>query len=553
MCIRHRRVILSAAAALGANAASLAQWSTDPGMNTPVSTASNQQDLCKVAATSDGGCWIAWFSSIGAPNNYAVRVQRLDAAGVGQLGPDGLLVSDKPSLTFTAGDWDLRVDGDNNALVCFNDVRPGTAGGTDREISAYRIAPDGTMLWGADGVLLSDDLVDEFDSRICQTTDGLFTVVFSRTNSGTTPPRGLVMQRLDASGNKLLGPDGVLIAGSGVGGALAADGPGFFQMIPSDNGSVICFYGRDTRTATSQRYPTIQKYDATGAGLWNGGNAIVLQTSAWPIGSYPGLVSDGMGGAIVTWADSRSGNSRCYVQRLDSSGAAAFPAGGTATAITAGRLHFEPTAPVPGPEGEVYVFWSFRDSGQGTRAVHGQRFDAAGNRVWGDDGLMLTAFDTDIETFIRAVAPPCGSGGAIVSYEQTPTASTADTVLGFRVDGAGNHVWSPAHTVVSSVASSKGRYPVAALSDSSLVIVWSDNRSDAGDIYAQKLNADGTLGGSTLCPADFNRSGTVSVQDIFDFLAAYFTNDPCADFNRSGAVSVQDIFDYLSAYFTPCP
>jgi hypothetical protein len=28
------------------------------------------------------------------------------------------------------------------------------------------------------------------------------------------------------------------------------------------------------------------------------------------------------------------------------------------------------------------------------------------------------------------------------------------------------------------------------------------------------------------CPADFNNSGAVSVQDIFDFLAAYFAGCP---------------------------
>lgn len=54
------------------------------------------------------------------------------------------------------------------------------------------------------------------------------------------------------------------------------------------------------------------------------------------------------------------------------------------------------------------------------------------------------------------------------------------------------------------------------------------------------------------CPADFNHSGAVSVQDIFDFLAAYFGGDPRADFNASGAISVQDIFDFLAAYFTGC-
>lgn len=55
------------------------------------------------------------------------------------------------------------------------------------------------------------------------------------------------------------------------------------------------------------------------------------------------------------------------------------------------------------------------------------------------------------------------------------------------------------------------------------------------------------------CAADFNNSGGVTVQDIFDFLAAYFAGLPTADFNGVGGVTVQDIFDYLAAYFAGCP
>jgi hypothetical protein len=54
------------------------------------------------------------------------------------------------------------------------------------------------------------------------------------------------------------------------------------------------------------------------------------------------------------------------------------------------------------------------------------------------------------------------------------------------------------------------------------------------------------------CIADFNGSGSVSVQDIFDFLSAYFMQDPRADVNHVGGVTVQDIFDFLAAYFTGC-
>lgn len=54
------------------------------------------------------------------------------------------------------------------------------------------------------------------------------------------------------------------------------------------------------------------------------------------------------------------------------------------------------------------------------------------------------------------------------------------------------------------------------------------------------------------CAADFNGSGGVTVQDIFDFLTAWFAGSPTADFN-GGGLSTQDIFDFLNAWFVGCP
>jgi subtilisin-like proprotein convertase family protein/nitrous oxidase accessory protein NosD len=54
------------------------------------------------------------------------------------------------------------------------------------------------------------------------------------------------------------------------------------------------------------------------------------------------------------------------------------------------------------------------------------------------------------------------------------------------------------------------------------------------------------------CPADYNNSGIVSVQDIFDFLAAFFAGDFNSDFNNNTFISPQDIFDFLAAYFAGC-
>ena len=54
------------------------------------------------------------------------------------------------------------------------------------------------------------------------------------------------------------------------------------------------------------------------------------------------------------------------------------------------------------------------------------------------------------------------------------------------------------------------------------------------------------------CAADINDSGALTVQDIFDFLALYFSGNGRADINNSRDNTVQDIFDYLALYFAGC-
>lgn len=63
------------------------------------------------------------------------------------------------------------------------------------------------------------------------------------------------------------------------------------------------------------------------------------------------------------------------------------------------------------------------------------------------------------------------------------------------------------------------------------------------------LSADAVY---TTCPADFNCSGSLSTQDIFDFLNAWFALDPRADVNGSGTLDPQDIFDFVGAWFAGC-
>ena len=73
--------------------------------------------------------------------------------------------------------------------------------------------------------------------------------------------------------------------------------------------------------------------------------------------------------------------------------------------------------------------------------------------------------------------------------------------------------------------------------------------TNAASVTQQDIDAERLI---IPCPADFNGVGGVTVQDIFDFLGAWFAALPAADFNHVNGITVQDIFDYLSAWFAGC-
>jgi hypothetical protein len=91
------------------------------------------------------------------------------------------------------------------------------------------------------------------------------------------------------------------------------------------------------------------------------------------------------------------------------------------------------------------------------------------------------------------------------------------------------------------------------------VLIWQDGRNGSGDIYGQRLNADGSLGPPE-CYPDCDPSTGVGVLDIFDFLC--FQNrfagaEPYAcDCDAGGGPGLCDIFDFLcfqNEFAAGCP
>jgi hypothetical protein len=73
-----------------------------------------------------------------------------------------------------------------------------------------------------------------------------------------------------------------------------------------------------------------------------------------------------------------------------------------------------------------------------------------------------------------------------------------------------------------------------------------------GPAWANIVNPNEGVTSVPDCIADYNLSNSVTVQDVFDFVSDWFTNNPHADVNGSASLTVQDVFDFLDAWFRGC-
>jgi hypothetical protein len=165
------------------------------------------------------------------------------------------------------------------------------------------------------------------------------------------------------------------------------------------------------------------------------------------------------------------------------------------------------------------------------------------------DNGSATATDT---VTITVTARPTANAGADATVTDADLSGDEAVTLngGGSVDAEGpiaGYAWSVAGTPVAMGVAPTIVLPVGT---TEVTLTVTDGRGCTDDDTVLVTVEPG----ATLCPADFDESGSVNPDDLADFIACFFTQ-PCpeADFDQNGGIDPDDLADFIAAYFTPCP
>ena len=300
-------------------------------------------------------------------------------------------------------------------------------------------------------------------------------------------------QRIDANGNPLWGANGIAVCdttGYQSDPALVSDGSGGAIVVWSD--------GRDFASG-SPLYA--QRVNAAGTTMWTRQGIRVSGANASQ--EVPALTTDGAGGAVAVWMDTRFGDYDIMAQRVESNGTISWGLGDRIVAFTTGR-QTGPQIVQDGAGGYVVVWTDARNSGDFD--IYANRLSPTGLYTWAQNGVPVCV---DSNPQFNPQLVPDNTGGAIFVWEDYRGLGGSD-IYAQRIIGLNVPQWTANGIPVSDAAGSQEAPQVAADGSGGMFLGWHDSRSGSNyDIYVQHLNPAGasawTAKGLAVCTAPGNQ------------------------------------------------
>ena len=487
------------------------QWSSNPASPQFVGIGIQAQ----VKTTSDGGVYIAWLTDMGG---YHVYLQRFNSEGIPQFEDGGMLISDNNNASWIAVfHMNLDVDNENNAIITVLDERSGSW-----NVYAYKIAPNGSMLWGNDGVTLSSSNNANYSPRLAVFPDNSVVVAWSPNSSV------IRIQRISSDGDLMWG-DGILIEDNNE--ALMSPQP----IVNSDGDVLIQWVGQSGPIWAANSTLYLQKYNLEGNPQWSE-PTIAAGPVVFPMGNWSQqLVRDVVGGSFSAWTR-MSGNVQSSVtQHISGDGDLSWTSG-VEFSTNSSSFRMSPRLAVSEDSQELMAVWNQSNNSQSQRGVYAQRLDENGNRLWGMNGLPVIPLNNNFDYLDLSIAG-VGEEMITVYFQQSPNMS--GDIYAVRIDADGNTAWMGGEIEVTNSGSSKSDMMLGK-GQGCLFIAWTEN----GNVYAHSLREDGILGApDSFILGDVNGDGMINVLDIIEIIGFIMDNQyvQAGDYNEDNQLNVVDI------------
>ena len=252
------------------------------------------------------------------------------------------------------------------------------------------------------------------------------------------------------------------------------------EIVTDGSGGAIITW-TDYRSGTSYDMYA-QRIDASGNLLWTA-NGIAICTASYNQDNHK-IIPDGSGGAIITWRDIRNGfDYDIYAQRIDASGSVQWTADGVAICMAANSQQY----PEPASDGSSGAIITWQDSRVLGSDIYAQRIDASGATQWTADGVAICTA-ANFQYYPKIV--PASSGGAIIAWDDYRGGD--GDIYAQKINVAGIVQWSANGLPVCTIAEDQSTPLLVPVSTGGAIIAWSDRRSASHfDIYAQRLDTNG--------------------------------------------------------------
>jgi hypothetical protein len=374
----------------------------------------------------------------------------------------------------------IASDGSGGAIITWQDYRNG-----NYDIYAQRVDVNGAIKWSENGVPICTDTGKQERPTIVSDGSGGAIITWQDNRSGYK----IYAQRVDAFGAALWDSDGVTVC--------TGSSYQFSPIIVSDgSGGAIIAWG-DNRNSSWDIYA--QCLNASGDAQWDP-NGVPICTAP-DVQSSSGrsdnlsIVSDGSGGAIITWMDGRNGIPQTrdiYAQRVDVSGAVRWTINGVPICTASGDQIY-PKITSDGSGGAI-ITWM---DGRSGNYIYAQRVNASGTVQWTANGVAITAPGNPAWPTIASD----GFGGAIIAWYESD-------IYAQRVAN-GAIQWTPSGVPICTAQNNQHGPIIVSDGSNGAIITWQDERNGNWDLYAQRVDANGAVewaeNGVPICTAQGNQ------------------------------------------------